>query len=125
MASQLEQLQAMRQLNENWDGYGAAVPRDDVIEVAAEFVNLMEALLRKRSAMPPVIHVSPTRTGGILIEWEDAEMQHEVEINPDRSFGFLHLHKASGRIETRKLFPGADAVVQPGFLQELCQLLAA
>ena len=125
MTNQIEQLQAMRGLTENWDGYGAAAPQEDVIDVASEFVSLIEALLNKRSTLPPVIHVSPTRIGGVLIEWDDAVIEHEVEINPDRSFSFLHLHKASGHIETRKLFPGADAVVQPGFLQELCQLLAA
>src|SRR5437588_8785657 len=79
------QLQAMRHLGENWDGYGAAAPGEHIIDLASGFVNLVEAVLRQRLAMPGVVHVSPTRTGGILVEWEDATMQHEVEINPDHS----------------------------------------
>ena len=125
MATPDTQLQAMRLLCENWDGYGAATPQAHVIELARELVALLEALLKKRAAAPGVLHVSPTRTGGILIEWEDGAMQHEVEINPDQSFGFLHHNKATGHMETRKLTPGAQAVVHPGLLHKLCQLLAA
>lgn len=125
MATADAQLQAMRQLEENWDGYGAAAPQAHVIDLAREFVGLIEALLRKRAVALNVLHVSPTRTGGILVEWEDGAMEHEVEINPDQSFGFLHHNKTTGHIETRKLSPGPEVVVLPGLLQELCQLLAA
>jgi hypothetical protein len=119
------QLQAMRLLKDNWDGYGAAAPQAHVIDVAREFVGLIEAVLTKRTATPPTLHVSPTRIGGVLVEWEDGLMEHEVEINPDQSFGFLHRNKTTGHIDTRKLSPGPQAVVHPGLLQELCQLLAA
>ena len=119
------QLQAMRQLGENWDGYGGAAPQGHVIELAREFVRLIETVLRKRSAAADALHVSPTRTGGVLVEWEDAEAEHEVEISPDQSFSFLHLNKATGHTETRKLTPAAHAVVHPGLLHELSQLLAA
>jgi hypothetical protein len=125
MATPDAQLQAMCQLGENWDGYGAAAPQAHVIELAREFVSLIEIVLRTRAAAPEAPHVSPTRTGGILIEWEAAELQHEVEISPDQSFAFLHFNKATGHTETRKLSPGDRAVVHPGLLHELCQLLAA
>jgi hypothetical protein len=125
MATVIQQLHAMAGLAENWDGYGAAVPDGQIIELAEEFVRLMEALLANRSAGSCTLHVSPTRIGGVLIEWEDVANQNEVEIHPDRSFGFLHLIKATGLIETRKLFPASPAVVQPAFLQALSQLLAA
>lgn len=119
------QLDSMRQLNENWDGYGAAPPPAHIIELAREFVNLVETVLRSREAGSSSLKVSPTRTGGILVEWEDVALQHEVEINPDQSFAFLHLNKVTGHIETRKLTPGAQTVVHPGLLHELCQMLAA
>jgi hypothetical protein len=119
------QLQTMRLLGENWDGYGAAAPQAHVIELAREFVGLIEVLLRKRADVPSPLHVSPTRIGGVLIEWQDGAMQHEVQIDPDQSFAFLHLNTATGHIDTRKLSPGARAVVHPGLLHELCQLLAA
>ena len=125
MATPDDQLQAMRQLGENWDGYGAAAPQPHVIELAREFVRLIETVLITRTADPQPLHVGPTRTGGILVEWHDADSEHEVEINADQSFGFLHRNKATGHIETTKLSPGANAVVHPGLLHELCQLLAA
>jgi hypothetical protein len=122
MSTASEQLQAMRFLGENWDGYGAAAPQADALDLAQAFVGLMEVVLRK--AAPAALRVSPTRVGGVLIEWADEALEHEVEINPDRSISFLHHHKSSGHMETRKFSP-APGVVQPGFLHELRQLVAA
>jgi hypothetical protein len=125
MSMPITQLESMRSLAENWDGYGAAAPQEHLIDLAGALVNLLEGVLKNRLATPDDLHVNPTRTGGILIEWEDAAMQHEVELSPDQSFSFLHLNKATGNIETRKLSPGPRAVVHPGLLRELSQLLAA
>jgi hypothetical protein len=125
MATAHEQLEAMRKLGENWDGYGAAAPQPNAIELAQELAGLLTAMLNKGTTDSDIFHVSPTRIGGVLIEWEDPSMQHEVEINPDRSIGFLHLNKSTGYIETRKFSPGTLAVVHPGLLQELRQLFAA
>ena len=122
MATPIEQLQAMRGLPENWDGYGAAVPSATVLDLAQEFVGLLEAVRHKSTSGSCVVHVSPTRIGGVLIEWEDPAMQHEVEINPDRSIGFLHHDKQTGQMETRKFSAGP---LHPGLLQELRHLLAA
>jgi hypothetical protein len=115
----------MRRLGENWDGYGAAAPQASAIELAQELVGLIEAMLSKSTSDSCVVHVSPTRVGGVLIEWENHSMQHEIEINPDQSIGFLHLNKATGYIETHKFSPGTLAVVHPGLLHELRQLFAA
>ena len=105
MATPIEQLEAMRRLRENWDGYGAAAPQANLIELAQEFTGLIEAMLSKSAADSSMLHVSPTRVGGILIDWEDRYMQHEVELNPDYSIGFLHLNKATGYIQTAQSFP--------------------
>src|ERR1700730_10287418 len=99
MTTPIEQLEAMRSLGENWDGYGAAAPQASVIDLAQEFTGLIEAMLRKSAADAGGLHVSPTRVGGILIDWEDSLMQHEAELNPDCSIGFLHLNKATGDIQ--------------------------
>jgi len=122
MATPSEQLQAMRQLGEDWDGYGAAAPQAAAIDLAQEFTALLETMLRKSPSQSGVLHVSPTRVGGILIEWEDGARQHEIDLHPDRSIGFLHLDKTTGQIETRKFSPGS---LQLGLLQELRQVLAA
>lgn len=120
-ATPIEELEAMRNLAENWDGYGAAAPSAAAIDLAEELVRLFEAM-SKQAPNPCVFHVSPTRTGGVLIEWEDRAMQHEVEISPDRSISFLHLDKTTRQIETRKF--SADAL-PPGLAQELRHLVAA
>jgi hypothetical protein len=122
MATPIEQLEAMRKLVENWDGYGAAAPSATAIDLAQEFVGLAEAMLKKSTSNTCTLHVSPTRNGGVLIEWEDRATQHEVEISQDRSIAFLHLDKTTGQIETRKFSAGP---LHPGLLQELRHLLAA
>jgi hypothetical protein len=120
MATPIDQLEAMRGLAEDWDGYGAAAPSAAAIDLAREFVGLLELLMKPANGQ--VLHVSPTRTGGVLIEWEDPVRQHEVQISSDRSIGFLHLDKATGQIETRQFSAGP---LPPGLLQELRLLLAA
>lgn len=125
MATPIQQLEAMRRMGENWDGYGAASPQPKVIDLAKEFTSLIEVMLRKNTTEANILHVNPTRDGGVLIDWEDRSMQHEVELNPDGSISFLHLNKTTGQIETRKFPPAFHEVVHPGFLQELRQLLAA
>ena len=125
MAGPVEQLEAMRCLNENWDGYGAAVPQAKIIDLAQEFIDLLPAMLARSPAAPAEFNVSPTRIGGILIDWEDDAIEHEVELNPDGSIAFLHHNKGTGTIATRKFSVGGPAVVDPGLLQELRQLLIA
>jgi len=122
MSTAIEQLEAMRHLQENWDGYGAAVPRSNLLELAKEFAGLIEAVMKTSRAAPCLLHVSPTRSGGVLIEWEADDVEHEVELVPDGSISFLHLNKQTGGIETRQFSPGP---LPPGLVQELRQLLAA
>lgn len=104
MATVNEQLEAMRNLGENWDGYHAAAPEPNVIDLAQEFVGLIEFILRQRPAGSN-LHVSPTRAGGVLLEWLNGLREHEVEISPDGSIGFLHRHCVSGQIESRRFAP--------------------
>src|SRR5271166_5455858 len=125
MSTTCEQLEAMRGLPENWDGYGAAPPQPSVVDFAREFVSFLEVVLRKPVGSPFELQVSPTRVGGVLIEWETSAVEHEVEITPDHSMSFLHLDKATGQITTRRFSPNAGTVGNPAFFQELRQLLAA
>ncbi len=125
MAKPIEQLEAMRRLGENWDGYGAAAPQAKVIDLAQEFIDLLDAMIVRFSVAPAEFHVSPTRVGGILIDWEDGPIEHEMELSPDGSIGFLHHNKGTGSITTRKFVADSPAVVEPGLLHELCQLLVA
>lgn len=119
MAGPIEQLETMRRLSENWDGYGAAAPQGKVIDLAQGFVDLLGAMTRA-SASPPEFHVSPTRVGGVLIEWGGDSVEHEVELSPDGGVCFLHHDNVTGAIATRKF----SAMVEPGLLHELRQLAA-
>ena len=123
MATVGEQLEAMRGIGENWDGYHAAAPCASAIDLAGDFVRLVEAVRRGSRALP--LHVGPTPPGGVMIDWEDDQTEHEIEINPDGSIEFLHMNKATKQIQTRKFSPGQRVVVDPGLLQELQHLLAA
>jgi hypothetical protein len=119
MAAIIEQLEAMRQLGENWDGYGGAAPRPEVIDLAQDFVRLFQAAVRRGvAANGEALHVSPTRIGGVLIGWDDGRMEHEVELNPDGSIGFLHLNKQTRQIETRQFIPEISPVMPLGLPAE-------
>ncbi|MBX9628036.1 MAG: hypothetical protein K2X82_29830 [Gemmataceae bacterium] len=121
MATPLEQLDLMRDLRPNWDGYGADPTDPAVIEVAKEFVRLLAAL---RPGDPyKDVFVSPGRAGGVLIEWADARAEHELEIEPDGTWGFLHTDRSTGQMTERRLRPTGQ-VVHPGVLQELRELAA-
>ncbi len=124
MAEPIEQLKAMRHLRDNWDGYGAAAPQPEIIDLAQQFIGLLNAMLA-RPFSPAEFHVSPTRIGGVLIDWEDDSIEHEMELSPDGSIGFLHLNKVTGKIVTRKFSGSKWSAVDPGLLQELCELVPA
>lgn len=112
MATSIEQLQAMRSMRENWDGYGADAPAPAAIDLAQEFVGLIETMWKKSTANSCALHVSPTRNGGVLIEWEDRAMKHEVEISRDRSLSFLHFDKTTGQMEPQEEDSLIDELLQ-------------
>ncbi|MBI2808432.1 MAG: hypothetical protein HYX68_25885 [Planctomycetes bacterium] len=122
MAATTEQLEAIKRLDENWDGYGAAAPAPGAVDVASALAGLIDAALRKSFSGARTLHASPTRIGGILLEWEDHATEHEIEITPDGSLGFLHRNKATGEIATRKISP---FLIHLDFLRELQQVIAA
>lgn len=77
MATAFEQLEAMRSVPANWDGYDADPPRPDSIDEAAAF------LRRMSRAYPEMAnpHVTPTRDGGTLFAWDFGP--HSLEVHFD------------------------------------------
>lgn len=122
MATPLEQLDLMLNLTENWDGYGGAPPTPEVIELAKEFVGLLVAF-RGRANRFEGIFVTPGRAGGVLVEWDEPGYEHEVEINPDGSLGFLHTDLATGQMTERKSTPGQNSF-RRSVLREIRELVA-
>jgi hypothetical protein len=120
MVTPLEQLDAMLGLGPNWDGYDAAPIAPAVVALAKEFV----ALIAGDSPARPDLHVTPGRDGGVLIEWADATHDHELEINPDGSIGFVHEDRATGDMVS-KTFGPTRLAIQPELLREVRELVAA
>ncbi len=118
MATPIEQLEAMKSLPENWDGYGAAVPIPEAIELAKDFVQLLSKLQSR--AFSSDIFVTPGRDGGALVEWSDSESEHELEINADGTLGFLHIDKLTGVMKSEKFSSGRFAI-PPGLLSTVGQ----
>lgn len=122
MVTPLEQLDLMRNLAPNWDGYNADPPNLQVVELAKEFVTLLVSFRGANTLHD--LHVTPGRAGGVLIEWCDARAEHELEIDPDGTWGFLHTDRATGAMTERKFAPTGQAV-HLGVLRELRELIAA
>src|SRR5436190_9308524 len=98
-----EQLEAMRNVSDNWDGYGGAAPRPELIDAAIAFFRG----LRGASGLSPP-YVTPTRTGGVLFAWEQGPHQLEVEVNSTVRGEYLYLNRETGESAT-------GTVVQPPF----------
>ncbi len=122
MATPVEQLEAMRSLRENWDGYQGLAPSNDVIDVATEFVHLLEAI-RGRDPNASEVFVCPGRNGGVLVEWDDASSECEMEINADGSFGFVTENKLTGEMTEKPFRPGQFAPAE--LLRMLVELVPA
>jgi hypothetical protein len=69
------QFEPLLQLVENWDGYGAAAPDQSSIKTA---MNILARLKAVYHAAEPFI--SPTRTGGVSMEWEGENHYFELDI---------------------------------------------
>lgn len=103
MATPIEQLDAMKGLPENWDGYGAAVPIPEAIELAKDFVRRLITNTKRSGSYG--VFVAPGRDGGVQIEWTDATYDHELEINPDGSIGMLHVDRTTGAMDEERFEP--------------------
>ena len=123
MATLTEQLDAMRALAPNWDGYNAAAPEPAVIAWAKDFIAYFERVERA-SGVNRNLRVYPTRVGGVQIEWEDPRCEWELELNPDGSLELLSEEKSSGAMHESKFPPGRMAVA-PGFLPVLAEMMAS
>jgi hypothetical protein len=85
MATVIERLEAMRNLPERWDGYGAAPPRPGPIDAAIGFLRQC----RDRTALPDP-SVTPTRSGGVLLDWEQGSHQLEIEFSDSDHGSFVY-----------------------------------
>jgi hypothetical protein len=90
-------IESLRQLAANWDGYGA--PRIDpaVIEAVKEFIRGLPDNLAFR---PRVV---PTSNGSIQLEWHDGPKSLELEFESPRLIRYLQWEPASGVEEEKSV----------------------
>jgi hypothetical protein len=103
----LAQLQAMRSLPANWDGYGADPPSPEVLDYGGQFLDvfLRRAAQANSGRADFPLYVAPARDGGLFVQIELSPIELEVEIDPDLSVGFLRTNTATGEQEEGELEP--------------------
>lgn len=114
----IEQVRTLFDLPEDWDGEGGERPADDVIQSAIGF---LEFVAKYASVDRP--HVSPTRSGGVLLEWENGPHQIEVEVLSRDAASYVLLNTDTDKERTGALF--RDDADDGSFLQILAELLAS
>ena len=121
MATLTEQLDLMLTLKANWDGYNADPIQPRLIALAKDFVEFFQ-VMEKVTGQDFGLFVHPTRVGGVQIEWQDAAQEHELEIDPDGSLGFLHIDRATGAMTEKKFSrPAEGSAFASGWLPLLAQ----
>jgi hypothetical protein len=63
-----QSLEALRSLDENWDGYGSTKPRIESIERALELLPSLHAAAEGRAAWEAP-HISASEGGDVTLEW--------------------------------------------------------
>jgi hypothetical protein len=112
----LSQLCRLPKLPANWDSYNAEPVADEVTHSAA-------ALLLDLGAMfdLPVPMVSPTRRGGVLLEWESGPRALEIELVSRDAAAFLFTDDDRGFEREGELFrDDPELGTLREFLEQMC-----
>lgn len=84
---------ALGRLPDNWDGYGA-LSVDYMAQKIA--VNLLTGLMKFEIPRPDIL---PTANGGVALEWETAQINLALEINPYRDIRACIWSSSDGELE--------------------------
>ena len=83
-----DQIQALGALPENWDGYGAAAPRAEILTAAMAF---LQTLRNRPGHTDP--DIAPTRIGGVLLSWDHGPHQLDVEFDSPGRAEYAYLNR--------------------------------
>ncbi len=106
MATLLEQLEGLRTLRPNWDGYNADAPIPAVVDMAVTFAadfDELTSMLAATPFAPQSVRVYPTRVGGVQFELDNDQFGMEIEFNPDWSLGLLVVEKSTGATREERI----------------------
>ncbi len=111
-------LDELRSLANNWDGYGAVAPKDEVVDAVAIFC--------RRSISNPNTVINPTCDGGIQLEWQNGSKRLEIEFSPDGARSFFHWDSdpAAGTEGELPLLTGSDPSAVRRFEDAIQDLLS-
>lgn len=74
---QIAKVSSFANLKENWDSYGAVVPKDIAISNANDFIYQMDSI-----GLHPYF-VAPGKNGEVMIEFKNENRAAEIYFNPD------------------------------------------
>lgn len=94
-------IELLRRLDPNWDGYGAPVIDPAIIDAAKSFV----ASLPATCLIPP--RIVPTSSGALQLEWHDGPKSLELEFESPDSVRYLQWHPQAN-VEREESFPMRD-----------------
>jgi hypothetical protein len=116
----------MRDLRENWDGYGAAPPTPAALDFGEHFVDVLvrRAVRANGGRTDFPLYVAPARDGGVFVQLELPPLDLEFDIGPDLALGYLRTNTATGEQEERQFDP-PPARTAPDATAVLAQLLPA
>lgn len=114
----IKQLQALFELPQDWDGEGGERPKDEVICSAIGFLEFVA-----KNALVGRPHVSPTRGGGVLLEWECVPHQIEVQVLSRDAASYVYLNTETDEERVGALF--RDDADDGRFLHILAELFAS
>jgi hypothetical protein len=78
----INDLQALRELTDDWDGQGAEAPKPGVIDAAVRLAQDFQAV-----QVPPADRAIAGVNGTVYFEWEGTDGYFEIEVMPDRAEG--------------------------------------
>src|SRR5262249_7399310 len=100
-AKATELIQLLAAPSKNQADLGVDVLDPHLLDLAQEFVSLIEAKVKQSGADPDQVRLHPSQGGTIVVEWYESNMV----MNPDGSISFHYRNRQTGKIESRKFSP--------------------
>ena len=92
-------LEGLIAIEKNWDGYGAASTQPDILCSA---IDLLGVLASKLGVKAP--EISPTRTGGVIFEWESDGHELEIQLVSSDAASYVYSNMSEGSMCSGALF---------------------
>jgi len=84
-------LSELQQLRSNWDSYGGATPSHEAIFAASRLLTMIVAQTGVEDSRLDTLHVGPTSTGGVHVEWDVNDRTLEASIASNGSVSWTRI----------------------------------